>query len=120
MERKVLFKKNGVALVDLGTQYVVACNYNDKDGTWRQRHGTSFFANGNNQRALLEALDLFLFKTEDNYITRHRLEEIATKYKDELVANTTLEEVIEYSEEELDMDDYELEFFGLSEEEGEY
>lgn len=118
MERKVLFKKNDVALVDLGTQYVVACNYNDKDGTWG--HGMYFLANGNNQHALLEALDLFLFKTEDNYITRHRLEEIATKYKDELVANTTLEEVIEYSEEELDMDDYELEFFGLSEEEGEY
>ncbi len=118
MERKVLFEKNGVALVDLGTQYVVACNYNNEDGTCG--YGMYFLANGNNQRALLEALDLFLFKTEDNYITRHRLEEIATKYKDELVVNTTLEEVIEYSEEELDMEDYELEFFGLSEEEGEY
>ena len=64
---------------------------------------------------LQDALDAFRARTESDYIPRSRLEELATQWKDKIIQDCwmTEEEQNEYFIGEQDMDDAELEFFGL-------
>lgn len=64
---------------------------------------------------LQDALDAFRARTENTYIPRSRLEELATQWKDKIIQDCwmTEEEQNEYFIGEQDMDDAELEFFGL-------
>lgn len=75
----------------------------------------------NDMRGLANAVDLFRQKTEQNYISRARLEELATQFKDGLVEaygdDLETSEVIEDLIETYELADYEAEFFGLSESE---
>lgn len=114
----VLLQNKNYALIDMGNQYAVVSGYNPNAPEGQQWDSGTYFTHWNQgkedkQWALIEAVELFLLRTETNYITRSRLEEIATKYKDALVDNTTEEEVVEYSRKELNMNDEELTFFGL-------
>ena len=71
----------------------------------------------NDMRGLANAVDLFRQKTEQNYISRARLEELATRFKDyafEMAENSyDTNDIIEDLQNEYDMTDYELEFFGI-------
>ena len=71
-----------------------------------------------NAKGLSDALDHFRYITELDYITKARLEEIATKFKDkvvELLDDYQLpKEGIEYELEDLELDDYELEWLELN------
>ena len=81
------------------------CQWDATLGYWRSTIG-----------GLQKAIECFRHKTEENYITRARLEEIATKEKDYIVEvenEVCYQEVIDYFRDELDMKDYELEFFGI-------
>jgi len=77
----------------------------------------------NDMRGLANAVDLFRQKTEQNYISRARLEELATRFKDyafEMAENSyDTNDIIEDLQNEYDMTDYELEFFGINKDESE-
>lgn len=63
---------------------------------------------------LQDALDAFRARTENTYIPRSRLEELATKFKDGMFScDLDEEEYDEFFDDECDMTDDELEFFGL-------
>lgn len=68
-------------------------------------------------KGLQKAVECFRIKSEYDYISRMRLEEIATKLKDyvEEVIESEIghQEVLNYFRDELDMEDYELEFLGI-------
>jgi hypothetical protein len=70
---------------------------------------------------LQRAVDCFRRKCEYNYISRLRLEELATQFKDGLVEaygdDPETSEVIEDLIETYALSDYEVEFFGLKESE---
>lgn len=64
--------------------------------------------------ALQNAIDSFRARTESTYIPRSRLEELATKFKDGIFScDLDEEEYDEFFDDECDMTDEELEFFGL-------
>lgn len=99
------------------TQYVVASGYDPTQREGQQwSHGTYFTYQNDIQKAnsLANALELFRSRTEENYISRCRLEELATQFKDELYETdfdeADLEEIFN---EECDMTEYEKEFFGI-------
>lgn len=76
-----------------------------------------------NIEGLQKAIECYRIKTEENYIPRFRLEELATKLKDyaEEVIESEIghQEVVNYFRDELEMEDYELEFFGIETDESE-
>lgn len=100
------------------TQYCVANGYDPtqpEDQQWA--HGTYFTYGNDKERkamSLSNALELFRYRTENNYISRQRLEELATKFKDGLFA-TYLEdqEYNEFFDNECEMTESEKEFFGI-------
>lgn len=119
--------KGNVALIERKTntryaEYAVVRNLDrhksmDCDDQWDNTIGYW----NNDMRGLASAVDLFRQKTEQNYIPRARLEELATQFKDKLVddfvevygddseTNEIIDEIIETYE----LSDYEAEFFGL-------
>lgn len=82
-----LLRKNGYALLqsESDTQYAVVSGYDPKqpeDQQWD--YGTYFcYWNQNDIKAksLTEALELFRLKTENDYITRQRFEELIINFK---------------------------------------
>lgn len=75
-----------------------------------------------NIEGLQKAVEVFRIKTEENYISRARLEEIATKFKDTCFEIGGIEEIGEGTVGEslilsCDLEDYEIEFFGIPKEE---
>lgn len=120
-----ILRKENTALLqcESDTQYAVVCGYDpnaNEDEQWN--HGTYFcYWNDSDRKVvyLQAALELFRCKTENNYISRHRLEELATKFKDEclnLCLDTCLsdEEFLSFVDDECEMEDYERQFFGIS------
>ena len=63
---------------------------------------------------LQDALDAFRARTENSYIPRSRLEELATKFIDGMFScDLDEEEYDEFFDDECDMTDDELDFFGM-------
>ena len=121
--------KGNVALIERKTntryaEYAVVRNLDrhipmERDDQWDSTIGYW----NNDMRGLANAVDLFRQKTEQNYIPRARLEELATRFKDyafEMAENSyDTNDIIEELQNENDMTDYELEFFGINKEENE-
>lgn len=116
-----ILRKDNYALLqsETDTQYVVANGYDPRQREGNQwSHGTYFTYQNNSQKAnsLANALELFRSRTENNYISRCRLEELATKFKDGLYGDyLEAEEYEEFFNDECEMDEYEKKFFGLEE-----
>lgn len=73
-----------------------------------------------NIEGLQKAIECFRIKTEENYISRMRLEELATNFKDWAIDNQNSyyeDEAKEILISECELSDYEAEFFGLKESE---
>lgn len=87
------------------------------DGSWAYTVCSWMYGKYGREEYLIlqDALDAFRYKTESDYIPRSRLEELATQWKDKIIQDCwmTEEEQNEYFIGEQDMDDAELEFFGL-------
>lgn len=87
------------------------------DGSWAYTVCSWMYGKYGREEYLVmqNAIDSFRYKTENDYIPRSRLEELATQWKDTLLeeCNMTEEEQYEYFMNECAMDDAELEFFGL-------
>ena len=110
MENKVLLRINEYALIETENNYIVASGY-DNSREWGQQweHGTYFMKHEGFLQALslLNAIECFYKKVKPDFITRDRLIELATRFKDVVNEDEDMEYVLQ------EMDDYELEFFGL-------
>lgn len=99
------------------TQYCVANGYNDKakeDNQWDHGIYVMYHDHDSKAEALSKALELFRSRTETNYITRFRLEELATKCKDGLYgAYLEEDEYKEFFDNECGMTEYEKKFFEI-------
>lgn len=87
------------------------------DGSWAYTVCSWVYGKYGREEYLVmqDAIDSFRARTENTYIPRSRLEELATQWKDKIIQDCwmTEEEQNEYFIGEQDMDDAELEFFGL-------
>lgn len=110
MENKVLLRINEYALIETENNYIVASGYDD-NAKWGEQweYGTYFMKHDGILQvlSLLKAIDCFYKKVKPDFITRDRLIELATRFKDVVNENEDMEYVLQ------EMKDYELEFFGL-------
>ena len=100
-------------------EYAVVHGLNNETNSWH--HTVSYwnfgeYASLNQAKALSAAIECFRAKTEENYIHRNRLEEIATKSLHAMKADDE-DYATEFFEEELYLEEHEKEYFGLKEEE---
>lgn len=124
MKFEVIMEKGTYALITRGEklkEYAVVNGLNKEKGDWAWT--CSYFAyeydgipQGNQALALATAIDHFRLLTEDNYISRARLEELATLFKDGLIEDDEYEAMI-YFDETCEMETHEKEFFGIEENE---
>lgn len=104
------------------TQYVMAWGYNpDAPENQQWNHGM-YFTYWNDAEAkvkcLANAVDCFRANTEEDYISRGRMEELATLFKDRIAEDAidfgdSDQEFIYFFECECGMEDYEMDFFGI-------
>ena len=112
---RVILQEGRYAIIDRGHEYVVACGFNGFE--WNQGY---YYSHWNNERqksiSLAEALDHFRLLTDETYISKNRLVELATHFKDGLLCDDE-ESAMEYFEKFCEMNENEMQFFGLGEEE---
>ena len=117
MDYTIILRNGRYALLDMGTQYVVACGFDGnqpKGQQWGQGYYYSTYKANQLEklRIFLTALECFRELSEQNYIPRCRLEELATKFKDGLIEDDE-ESAMEYFDEVCEMTDEEKEWFGI-------
>lgn len=86
------------------------------DGSWAYTVCSWMYGKYGREEYLVlqDALDAFRARTENTYIPRSRLEELATKFKDGMFScDLDEEEYDEFFDDECDMTDDELDFFGM-------
>lgn len=86
------------------------------DGSWAYTAASWMYGKYGREEYLVmqDALDAFRARTENTYIPRSRLEELATKFKDGMFScDLDEEEYDEFFDDECDMTDDELDFFGM-------
>ena len=86
------------------------------DGSWAYTVCSWMYGKYGREEYLVlqDALDAFRARTENTYIPRSRLEELATKFKDGMFScDLDEEEYDEFFNDECDMTDDELDFFGM-------
>lgn len=119
MKWKEILRNGNYALLqsESDTQYVVASGYDSTQPEGQQwNHGTYFTYQDDSQKvsSLANALELFRYRTEENYISRSRLEELVTNFKNELLEEYLEEdEYEEFFDYECEMDEYEKKFFEI-------
>ena len=102
------------------TQYVVAANYDADAPENKQWSAGTYFCYFDAEWKLEEfqdALECFCYKTECGYITKARLEELCTRFKDKVIElleeDGLTGEEIEYELEKLGLEPYEREWLGF-------
>lgn len=119
-----LLRKGNVSLLQSqsDTQYCICTNYNPEAKEDSQYDGGTYFCYWDDAERkvyfLAAALENFRVKTENNYIPRPRLEELATQFKDGLIEDDR-ESAMEYFDYVCEMTDEEKQWFGISESEEE-
>lgn len=86
------------------------------DGSWAYTVCSWMYGKYGREEYLVlqNAIDSFRARTENTYIPRSRLEELATKFKDGMFScDLDEEEYDEFFDDECDMTDDELDFFGM-------
>lgn len=120
MKYEVIMEKNDYALILRGSrmkEYAVVNGLDKEKGVWDWTciyYNFDSFSPFSQAEALAEAIDYFRYKTEENYIPRCRLEELATFFKDGLISDDR-ESALEYFDEVCEMTDEEKEWFGIEE-----
>ena len=117
MKYTVLLKNGRYALLEMKTQYVVACGFDETQEEGSQWAQGYYYTHWNaseivKQRMLSASLECFRTLTETDYIPRCRLEELATQFKDGLIEDGEVE-AMEYFDEVCEMTDEEKVFFGI-------
>lgn len=116
-------EKERVALLvsESNTQFVVAFDYDPdapEDRKWHHGHYFQFWMDPEKKTEVLaNAMDLYRSRTDSRYISRLRLEEIATAALHEL-KEIDEDSFTDFCENDLDLTEEEREWFGLDEEDG--
>lgn len=104
------------------TQYCICRNYNPNAKEDQQYDGGTYFCYwGDLERKpyfLSAALENFRVKTEDNYVPRARLEELATKFKDGLF-ECDEDYAMEFCQYDCELTESEMEWLDITESEEE-
>ena len=117
MKYNIILRNGRYALLEMEMQYVVACGFDEtlpEGSQWTQGYYYSHWNDSEivKQRMLSAALEHYRTLTETDYISRCRLEELATQFKDGLIEDDETE-AMEYFDEVCEMTDEEKEFFGI-------
>ena len=120
MKYNIILRNGRYALLEMETQYVVACGFDETQSEGSQWSQGYYYTHWNTseivkQRMLSAALEYYRTLTETDYIPRYRLEELATQFKDGLIEDDE-ESAMEYFDEICEMTDEEKEFFGIESE----
>ena len=119
MKYEILFEKGRYALILRGKEmceYAVVADLDKAKGVWGYTVTYCGFGPlwGNSQaEALNECLNVFIYFTEKDYISRNRFIELATRFKDNLIFADP-EAAVECFDEDCDMSEEEKEFFGIN------
>lgn len=120
MKYEVIIEKGEYALIKRGVhmdEYAVVNGLDKVKENWAWTVyyiGFGKYSPFTESQALSYVLEVFRSKTETNYISWFRLEELATKFKDGLFgADLESEEYDEFFLDECEMEPHELEFFGI-------
>lgn len=118
MKYNIILRNGRYALLEMETQYVVACGFDETLPENQQWESGLYYSHWNKsatekQRMLSNALEAFRIRTEKDYIHRNRLEELATKFKDGLM-ETDEDFAMEYFDSECEMTDEEKEWLGIN------
>ena len=124
MKYELIMEKNDYALILRGNElkeYAVVKGLNQELGDWeRTSEYWSYEYKGakidNQAAALANAIDLFRMRTEEDYIPRARLEELATLFKDGLIEDDE-DSAMDYFANSMELTKEEAEFFGIEYEE---
>lgn len=118
MKYKILLEKGNYALIlrnESLSEIAVVFNLDKTNGIWG--YTVNYMDYEENKAYVLSImLDLFRSKTEDNYISQCRLEELATLFKDGLIEDDR-DSALEYFDEVCEMTEEEKSFFGIEIEE---
>lgn len=117
MNYKIILEKSGYALILRNknlNEIAVVANLDKINGIWGHTVDYMDYEGRNKAHALSIMLDLFRYKTEKEYISRCRLEELATLFKDGLISDDR-ESAIEYFNEVCEITDEEKSFFEIEE-----
>ena len=117
MKYNIILRNGRYALLEMETQYVVACGFDETQSEGSQWTQGYYYTHWNTseivkQRMLSAALEHYRTLTETDYIPRCRLEELATQFKDGLIEEDE-ESAMEYFDSECEMSESEKEFFGI-------
>ena len=117
MKYNIILRNGRYALLEMETQYVVACGFDETQSEGSQWSQGYYYTHWNTseivkQRMLSAALEYYRTLTETDYIPRCRLEELATQFKDGLIEDDE-ESAMEYFNEVCEMTENEKEFFGI-------
>lgn len=121
MKYEIILEKENYALIlrkDNLNEIAIVANLDKNNGTWGHTVDYMEYEGRNKVYALSEMLNVFRSKTEGDYISRARLTELATLFKDGLMEDDK-DSAMEYFNETCEMSDSEKEFFGIEEEEEE-
>ena len=118
MKYEVLFEKGRYALILRGKEmceYAVVADLDKAKGVWGATItycGFGDFWPNTQAQALAACLEVFRYYTEPYYISRDRLIELATRFKDNLV-DADPEAAVECFDEDCNLSEEEKEFFGI-------
>ena len=117
MKYNIILRNGRYALLEMETQYVVACGFDETQSEGSQWTQGYYYTHWNTseivkQRMLSAALEYYRTLTETDYIPRCRLEELATQFKDGFIEDDE-ESAMEYFNEVCEMTENEKEFFGI-------
>lgn len=118
----VICQEGNVALLqsETNTQFVVAHGYDlemPEDEQWTQGRYFCYWDTDCKTVFLQSALEYFRKETEEDYIPRYRMDELATKFKDkfcEICTDVSMsDDDFEYELEELELEPYERKWLGF-------
>ena len=117
MKYNIILQNGRYALIEMKTQYVVACGFDETQPEGSQWSQGYYYSHWNTseivkQRMLSAALEYYRTLTETDYIPRCRLEELATLFKDGLISDDR-ESAMEYFDEVCEMSEEEKSFFEI-------
>ena len=119
---EVMLRKDNCVLVDdkAGRQFIVGVGYDPKAPVGQQWGHGFYFSYWKDEEykadSLMKAVDYLLYKTSENYVSKSRLEEIATAALHEL-KEIDEDSFTDFCEGDLDLTDEERKWCGLNEEE---
>lgn len=126
MKFELILEKGNYALIDRGLQFkefAIVKGLNKEQGDWDYTCGMYPYeykgiASANKAEALANAIEEFRSKTEENYISKHRIEELLKKFAnvimaDKILTNEDAELTYSFFTEECEMTKAEKELVGI-------